>query len=289
MCPFFSNPLRSLSCQRITLHKNLFLSFVLNSVIMVAWFSVGKEDSVSDPTVMGLVFGHSDCDPAPPSFSCQGTCKLLAFIQMYIMSCNYFWMLCEGIYLHTLIVVAVFAEKQHLMWYYLLGWGGYRFLHQPFLFLSLCRSDIKLFYRLPTGAGSYLFSRTPLLLQRQVSERQTFLHESADDININVHMRLQVLGQLHHVAAVHHPRSHLRRPGGEFFYWLKHAGKTHQWTGLDLRGCKDFRLLQSRTFLKKYCLPFKLVLTSRTGITGGIFRRKVAILQQQLTFLCTNL
>ncbi|KAM9766536.1 calcitonin gene-related peptide type 1 receptor isoform 2-T2 [Menidia menidia] len=88
---------KSLSCQRITLHKNLFLSFVLNSVVTVAWFSVNKEDSAS--------------------------CKLLAFIQMYIMSCNYFWMLCEGIYLHTLIVVAVFAEKQHLMWYYLLGWG----------------------------------------------------------------------------------------------------------------------------------------------------------------------
>ncbi|XP_037552721.1 calcitonin gene-related peptide type 1 receptor [Nematolebias whitei] len=88
---------KTLSCQRITLHKNLFLSFVLNSVITIVWFSVKKEDS--------------------------GTCKLLAFIQMYIMSCNYFWMLCEGIYLHTLIVVAVFAEKQHLMWYYLLGWG----------------------------------------------------------------------------------------------------------------------------------------------------------------------
>ncbi|KAM6894086.1 calcitonin gene-related peptide type 1 receptor [Xenentodon cancila] len=88
---------KSLSCQRITLHKNLFLSFALNSVIAVAWLSVGKEDSAS--------------------------CRLLAFIQMYIMSCNYFWMLCEGIYLHTLIVVAVFAEKQHLMWYYLLGWG----------------------------------------------------------------------------------------------------------------------------------------------------------------------
>ncbi|XP_017295640.1 calcitonin gene-related peptide type 1 receptor isoform X2 [Kryptolebias marmoratus] len=88
---------KTLSCQRITLHKNLFLSFVLNSLITIAWFSVKKEDSA--------------------------TCKLLAFIQMYILSCNYFWMLCEGIYLHTLIVVAVFAEKQHLMWYYLLGWG----------------------------------------------------------------------------------------------------------------------------------------------------------------------
>ncbi|NWW37119.1 CALRL protein, partial [Panurus biarmicus] len=51
------------------------------------------------------------------------SCKVSQFIYLYLMGCNYFWMLCEGIYLHTLIVVAVFAEKQHLMWYYLLGWG----------------------------------------------------------------------------------------------------------------------------------------------------------------------
>ena len=48
---------------------------------------------------------------------------MIMFIHLYLMTCNYFWMLCEGIYLHTLIVVAVFAEKQHLLWYYLLGWG----------------------------------------------------------------------------------------------------------------------------------------------------------------------
>lgn len=56
-------------------------------------------------------------------FSLQVSCKVSQFIYLYLMGCNYFWMLCEGIYLHTLIVVAVFAEKQHLMWYYLLGWG----------------------------------------------------------------------------------------------------------------------------------------------------------------------
>ncbi|CDQ90516.1 unnamed protein product, partial [Oncorhynchus mykiss] len=59
------------------------------------------------------------CYPTPH----QVSCKVIMFIHLYLFGCNYFWMLCEGIYLHTLIVVAVFAEKQHLMWYYLLGWG----------------------------------------------------------------------------------------------------------------------------------------------------------------------
>lgn len=55
----------------------------------------------------------------------QVSCKILHFFHQYMMACNYFWMLCEGIYLHTLIVVAVFAEKQRMRWYYLLGWGMY--------------------------------------------------------------------------------------------------------------------------------------------------------------------
>uniref|UniRef100_A0A3Q3ERH3 Calcitonin gene-related peptide type 1 receptor-like n=1 Tax=Labrus bergylta TaxID=56723 RepID=A0A3Q3ERH3_9LABR len=89
---------------RITLHKNLFLSFVLNSVITVVWLTTVVKKQ-------GHTYNDSD------------SCKLLMFVHLYLLSCNYFWMLCEGIYLHTLIVVAVFAEKQHLVWYYLLGWG----------------------------------------------------------------------------------------------------------------------------------------------------------------------
>ncbi|XP_018516718.2 calcitonin gene-related peptide type 1 receptor isoform X3 [Lates calcarifer] len=95
---------KSLSCQRITLHKNLFVSFVLNSVITIVLL-----------TTVAKTQGHMN--------NSSVSCKLLQFIHYYLLSCNYFWMLCEGIYLHTLIVVAVFAEKQHLIWYYLLGWG----------------------------------------------------------------------------------------------------------------------------------------------------------------------
>nr|XP_033801086.1 calcitonin gene-related peptide type 1 receptor isoform X2 [Geotrypetes seraphini]XP_033801087.1 calcitonin gene-related peptide type 1 receptor isoform X2 [Geotrypetes seraphini] len=95
---------KSLSCQRITLHKNLFFSFVCNSIVTIIWLTAVANNQA-------LVARN------PVS------CKVSQFIHLYLMGCNYFWMLCEGIYLHTLIVVAVFAEKQHLMWYYLLGWG----------------------------------------------------------------------------------------------------------------------------------------------------------------------
>lgn len=53
---------RSLSCQRITLHKNLFLSFVLNSIITVVWLTtvVKKQghtynDSVRDPCCLSEI------------------------------------------------------------------------------------------------------------------------------------------------------------------------------------------------------------------------------------------
>ncbi|XP_068091105.1 calcitonin gene-related peptide type 1 receptor [Hyperolius riggenbachi] len=95
---------KNLSCQRITLHKNLFMSFVCNSIVTIISLTA--------------VANNQSLVAANPV-----SCKISQFIHFYLMGCNYFWMLCEGIYLHTLIVVAVFAEKQHLIWYYLLGWG----------------------------------------------------------------------------------------------------------------------------------------------------------------------
>ncbi|MEE6466573.1 hypothetical protein FKM82_006998 [Ascaphus truei] len=95
---------KNLSCQRITLHKNLFFSYVLNSLFTIVHLTA--------------VVSNSELVKRDPV-----NCKVLQFFHQYMFGCNYFWMLCEGIYLHTLIVVAVFAEEQHLHWYYLLGWG----------------------------------------------------------------------------------------------------------------------------------------------------------------------
>ncbi|XP_056305296.1 calcitonin gene-related peptide type 1 receptor [Danio aesculapii] len=96
---------KCLSCQRITLHKNMFTSFILNSFATIGWFYfvIGEQQTRTDSSQVG--------------------CKLLASIMHYTFCSNYFWMLCEGIYLHTLIIVAVFVGEQQLGWYYILGWG----------------------------------------------------------------------------------------------------------------------------------------------------------------------
>ncbi|XP_075809808.1 calcitonin receptor isoform X1 [Microtus pennsylvanicus] len=131
---------KSLRCQRVTVHKNMFLTYILNSIIIIIHLVevVPNGDLVRrDPM---QIFHHNthmwtmqwELSPLLPQ-SAEGkmdpnnseviSCKVLHFFHQYMMACNYFWMLCEGIYLHTLIVVAMFAEEQRLCWYYLLGWG----------------------------------------------------------------------------------------------------------------------------------------------------------------------
>ncbi|XP_069995866.1 uncharacterized protein [Penaeus vannamei] len=51
-------------------------------------------------------------------------CQVLHVFLHYFMVSNYFWMFCEGLYLHTLLVVAFVAEDKIMKWFYLLGWGA---------------------------------------------------------------------------------------------------------------------------------------------------------------------
>uniref|UniRef100_A0A8C2CVD9 G-protein coupled receptors family 2 profile 2 domain-containing protein n=1 Tax=Cyprinus carpio TaxID=7962 RepID=A0A8C2CVD9_CYPCA len=111
---------KCLSCQRITLHKNMFTSFILNSFATIGWFYFVIGDQTRTDSVMLRKQAWADVVVGVQS---QIGCKLLASIMHYTSCSNYFWMLCEGIYLHTLIIVAVFVGEQQLGWYYVLGWG----------------------------------------------------------------------------------------------------------------------------------------------------------------------
>lgn len=63
--------------------------------------------------------------------SSQTGCVVLHLILHYFLLTNYAWMLCEGFYLHTVLVSAFISEQKLVKWLMVLGWT------LPALFLIL--------------------------------------------------------------------------------------------------------------------------------------------------------
>ncbi|KAJ8024980.1 Calcitonin gene-related peptide type 1 receptor [Holothuria leucospilota] len=93
---------QSLGCPRVTIHKNLFISFILSGISNITWH-------------ITIIIASSIRDSETP-------CRIAFIMAQFFVLCNYFWMLSEGLYLHTVIVVAVFSENHNLFFYYIVGW-----------------------------------------------------------------------------------------------------------------------------------------------------------------------
>lgn len=94
---------RSLRCARITVHMNLFGSFAVNNALWLAWYGL----VVRDPTTL----------QEPPVWCCA-----LNAVLQYAMLTNYMWMLCEGMYLHTVLVSAFISERRLVRALVAAGW-----------------------------------------------------------------------------------------------------------------------------------------------------------------------
>lgn len=94
---------RQLRCDRITLHKNLFISYLITAIMHILYYV--------------LVVLDGDVLHDQPHW-----CVGIHVITQYCIVCNFAWMFCEGVYLHTIMVKTFTTGKWLLIICMVIGW-----------------------------------------------------------------------------------------------------------------------------------------------------------------------
>ncbi|KAF6732034.1 Parathyroid hormone/parathyroid hormone-related peptide receptor [Oryzias melastigma] len=102
---------KRLHCTRNYIHIHLFTSFICRAV------SIFVKDSV--------LYSITDDSRAefPAERSYTAGCKAAVTFFLYFLATNHYWILAEGLYLHSLIFMALLSDKNYLWVLTIMGWG----------------------------------------------------------------------------------------------------------------------------------------------------------------------
>ncbi|KAI5104592.1 parathyroid hormone/parathyroid hormone-related peptide receptor precursor, partial [Silurus meridionalis] len=115
---------RRLHCTRNFIHIHLFVSFMLRAISIfvkdVVLYSGSNLDEAQRITVEDL----KSITEAPPTEKTKFIgCKITVTLFLYFLATNYYWILVEGLYLHSLIFMTFFSDRKYLWGFTVIGWG----------------------------------------------------------------------------------------------------------------------------------------------------------------------
>ncbi|KAM8836207.1 parathyroid hormone 3 receptor isoform 2-T2 [Spinachia spinachia] len=112
---------KRLHCTRNYIHIHLFTSFICRAVSIFVKDAVLH--SVSEDRDVGTGFAAQK--------SHMAGCKVAVTLFLYFLATNHYWILVEGLYLHSLIFMAFLSDKSYLWALTIIGWGA------PSVFVSV--------------------------------------------------------------------------------------------------------------------------------------------------------
>ncbi|XP_077474668.1 glucagon receptor [Stigmatopora argus] len=124
---------RKLHCMRNNIHMNLFASFILRALSILIKDALMEANITSQDLSWDQEQGFSRASVSPVDLLVNNqitvSCRVAAVMMQYSILANSYWLLVEGIYLHNLLVITVFTERNYFQIYLCIGWGT------PLLFL----------------------------------------------------------------------------------------------------------------------------------------------------------
>ncbi|XP_036861395.1 gastric inhibitory polypeptide receptor isoform X4 [Manis javanica] len=144
-------PFRRLHCTRNYIHINLFTSFMLRAVAILT------RDRLLPPP------GPYPGDQVPLLWNqALAACRLAQIVTQYCVGASYTWLLVEGVYLHSLLVLVGGSERGHLRCYLLLGWGAPALFVIPWMIVRYLFENTQCWERNEVKAIWWII-RTPIL------------------------------------------------------------------------------------------------------------------------------
>ncbi|NXB83169.1 PTH1R protein, partial [Vidua chalybeata] len=131
---------KRLHCTRNYIHVHLFTSFIcralsifLKDMVLYSGTAPSDADRMREDDFRGPLPGQRG-HLASISMCPQVGCKVVVTLFLYFLATNHYWILVEGLYLHSLIFMAFLSNKNYLWVLIIIGWG------LPAVFVSIWAS-----------------------------------------------------------------------------------------------------------------------------------------------------